>query len=60
MKGTIVEVIIIPTQAAKRIGSLKNVLFHEWKERVRQYSSLTHGQAVDKDCLFPLNHRHFS
>ncbi|CAF3365655.1 unnamed protein product [Rotaria sp. Silwood2] len=36
-----VEILIIPTQAAKRINPLDNALFHEWKERVRQHSLLT-------------------
>ncbi|CAF1027512.1 unnamed protein product [Rotaria sp. Silwood1] len=36
-----VEILVMPTQAAKRISPLENSLFHEWKERVRQHSSLS-------------------
>jgi hypothetical protein len=35
------EVLILPTQAAKRVSPLDNTLFHEWKERIRKHSLLT-------------------
>jgi hypothetical protein len=34
----VAEILIILTQAAKRINLLDNTLFHEWKERIRQHS----------------------
>ncbi|CAF3491093.1 unnamed protein product [Rotaria sp. Silwood2] len=34
------EVLILPTQAAKRVSPLHNTLFHEWKERIRKHSLL--------------------
>lgn len=40
------EVLILPKQAAKRVSPLNNTLFHEWKERVRKYSSLTKDTLV--------------
>jgi hypothetical protein len=40
------EILIIPIQAAKRVNSLNNTLFHEWKERIRQNSLLTEENVV--------------
>jgi MoaA/NifB/PqqE/SkfB family radical SAM enzyme len=40
------EILIIPTQAAKRVSPLDNTFFHEWKERVRQHSLLTEEALV--------------
>lgn len=40
------EILIIPTQAAKRVSPLENMLFHEWKERIRQNSLLTEENLV--------------
>ena len=35
------EVLILATQAAKRVSPLDNTLFHEWKERIRKHSLRT-------------------
>ncbi len=43
---TLTQVLIIPTQAGKRINPLDNTLFHEWKEKVRQHSVLTEDTIV--------------
>ena len=40
------EILIIPTQAAKRVSPLDNTLFHEWKARIRQNSLLTEENLV--------------
>jgi hypothetical protein len=40
------EILIIPTQAAKRVNPLDNTLFHEWKERIRQNSLVTEETLV--------------
>lgn len=40
------EVLILPTQAAKRMSPLENMLFHEWKERPRKHSLLTENTLV--------------
>jgi hypothetical protein len=37
---SLVEIIKMPTQAAKRLSPLDNTLFHEWKERCRQHSKI--------------------
>jgi hypothetical protein len=40
------EVILMPTQAAKRTSPLDNALFHEWKERVRKNFPLTKNNII--------------
>lgn len=40
------EVILMPTQAAKRLSPLDNGLFHDWKERVRRHSPLTSRNLI--------------
>lgn len=37
----LVDVLFMPTQAAKRMSPLDNNLFHEWKERVRKQHPIT-------------------
>jgi hypothetical protein len=37
----VAHIMIMPTQAAKRMSPLDNSLFHTWKERVKQHASLT-------------------
>jgi len=38
---SLVEILVMPTQAAKRMSPLDNNLFHEWKERVRKRYPIT-------------------
>ena len=38
---SISNVLLLPTQAAKRLSPLDNSLFHTWKERVRVHCPLT-------------------
>jgi transposase len=40
------QVLIMPTQAAKRMSPLDNALFHIWKERVRKHAPLTSDNVV--------------
>lgn len=35
------EILLMPTQAAKRMSPLDNALFHDWKEAVRKHGPLT-------------------
>lgn len=37
------EVVLIPTQSAKRLSPLDNSLFHDWKEKVRASAPLQDG-----------------
>lgn len=41
------EVLIMPTQAAKRLSPLDNALFHIWKEKVRKHAPLTEDNVVN-------------
>jgi hypothetical protein len=41
-----IQILIIPSQAAKQINPLDNALFHEWKERIRQHPLLTEETLV--------------
>jgi DDE superfamily endonuclease len=38
---SLVEIIKMPTQSAKRLSPLDNTLFHQWKEKCRQHNLLT-------------------
>jgi hypothetical protein len=38
---SLVEIIKMPTQAAKRLSPLDNTLFHQWKDRCRQHDLIT-------------------
>jgi hypothetical protein len=40
------EVLIMPTQAAKRLSPLDNALFHIWKENIRKHAPLTEDNVV--------------
>ncbi len=40
------EVLIMPSQAAKRLSPLDNALFHIWKENVRDQAPLTEDNVV--------------
>jgi hypothetical protein len=40
------QMLIMPTQAAKRMSPLDNALFHIWKERVRKHAPLTKRNVV--------------
>jgi hypothetical protein len=40
------QVLIMPTQAAKRLSPLDNALFHIWKEKVRKHAPLTEENVV--------------
>jgi hypothetical protein len=40
------EMLIMPTQAAKRMSPLDNALFHLWKEKVRKHAPLTEDNVV--------------
>jgi protease II len=46
LKKHFIEAIVILAQAAKRISPLKNALFHEWNDRVRQHSLLTEERLI--------------
>ena len=39
--GHVMQVIKMPTQAAKRMSPLDNALFHDWKERIRKRAPIT-------------------
>lgn len=40
------EVVLMPTQAAKRMSPLDNALFHDWKEAVRKHAPLSKHNIV--------------
>jgi hypothetical protein len=40
------EVLIMPTQAAKRLSPLDNALFQKWKENIRKHAPLTEDNVV--------------
>jgi len=42
----IVEVKYMPTKSAKRLSPLDNVIWHEWKDKVRQHSPLNSSNIV--------------
>ncbi len=46
----LIEVIKMPTQAAKRMSPLDNSLFHEWKEQIRK-----HGPIKAKNIVQLMN-----
>jgi len=39
--GHVMNIILMPTKAAKRMSPLDNALFHDWKEAVRKHGPLT-------------------
>ena len=43
---SLVDILFMPTQAAKRMSPLDNSLFHEWKERVRNRHPITEKNIV--------------
>jgi hypothetical protein len=42
----LVEVLYMPTNAAKKMSPLDNSLFHEWKERVRNHAPYTEKNII--------------
>lgn len=55
-----VDIIYMPSYAAKRMSPLDNSLFHEWKEAVRKRCPLTEEniEQVMSDCWNQLNPDH--
>ena len=39
--GHVMDIIFMPTKAAKRMSPLDNALFHDWKQAVRMHGQLT-------------------
>jgi hypothetical protein len=56
-----VDIIFMPSYAAKRMSPLDNSLFHEWKEAIRKRCPLTENSIaqVMSDCWANLDPAHF-
>lgn len=42
----VAEVIVLPTQAAKRVSPLDNAMFNTWKSKVKQHEPITSSKIV--------------
>jgi hypothetical protein len=42
----IVDIVFMPTKAAKRLSPLDNAIWHEWKDKVRQHSPLNSKNMI--------------
>jgi hypothetical protein len=54
---SIKEILLLPPNAAKRLSPLDNSLFHEWKQKCRQYGPMTESkiQQVMNDAWVQMN-----